>query len=350
VRSAGGEIYVGRFISARAYEAYARGALFEAEGRADAAITSFREAADFDAKGPEPWTRLGALLCRKKSGEADGAFDAARDADATFAPLHRELARCHLARKELSLALEESALAIILDPSDDDAWVVHVDALLANGQNEQAERELVARALLPAASEPLMKRLAAIGRASKKPGLERLARCAASDTLGAACQAANKSSPRPGERTDTPTLAEVDNAIERGDLRLARRVAMRAKLNQGELALRAAALGRFDIAKEQASLVALADPTSVEGRVALLISASPQNDVELYSAATDFSAAGAPRSLSRLERLLLAEAVGRAAGSGAASAVLAGEKLDPAAKDPAEARVSKRIAAWLTGQ
>lgn len=343
VRSAGGELYAGRFISARAYEAYARGALLEAEGRTDAAILSFREAADLDADGPEPWTRLGALLCRKKSDEAGDAFDEAARADATFGPLHREIARCHLARKELPDALRESELAMILDPDDDDAALVHIDALLASGENDQAERELVAGALRPAPAGALLNRLAAFGRAAKKPALERLARCS-----GGNCQHEQPGPPgSPRDRGEAPSAADVDSALEAGDLKGARRVALRAKMNQGTLALRAAALGRFQLAREQASLVALAEPTSIEARIALLASVRPSGDAEGYRAAVDLGGLGSTRPLSRLERLLLAEAVGRASGAGAASAVLAGEKLDVTSSDAAEQRVAKRLALRL---
>jgi hypothetical protein len=343
VRSAGGDLYAGRFISARAYEAYARGALLEAEGRTDAAILSFREAADLDADGPEPWTRLGALLCRQKSDEAGDAFDRAARADATFGPLHREIARCHLARKELPNALRESELAMILDPDDDEAALIHIDALLASGENERAERELVAGALAPAPSQALLNRLAAFGRAAKKPGLERLARCSAGD-----CRRDAPGAPAgPRDRGETPSLADVDSALEQGDLKRARRVALRAKMNQGTLALRAAALGRFQLAREQASLVALAEPTSIEARIALLASVRPTGDPEAYGAAVDLAGLGSTRPLSRLERLVLAEAVARASGAGAASAVLAGEKLDQSSKDPAEQRVAKRLALRL---
>ncbi len=343
VRSAGGELYAGRFISARAYEAYARGALFEAEGRTDAAIRSFREAADLDSDGPEPWTRLGALLCRQKSEEAEVAFGRAKSADATFAPLHREIARCHLARRELPDALRESELAMILDPDDDMAALLHIDVLLASGENERAEHELVAGAIRSAPSGALLARLASFGRAAKKPALERLARCARGS-----CEERLPGAPRsPGEQSEAVSMADVDNALDQGDLKRARRIALRAKINQGALALRAAALGRFPLAREQATLVALAEPQSLEARIALLASVRPSGEAEAFRAAVDLTGLGMTRPLSRLERLVLAEAVGRASGRGAASAVLAGEKLDAPTKDQAEERIQKRLAQRL---
>ncbi len=332
VRSAGGETYVGRFIGARAYEAYARGALFEAEGKTDAAISAFREAAELDADGPEPWTRLGALLCDRDLDAASSAFDHGKSADPSFGPLRREIARCHLRAGRKAEALREAELAAILDPDDEESALTLVDALEANGKHVEALRLLVAHHVAGAPSAVLRERLRARAAKSNDRALERLAREPAA--RGASFP------PR-----DKPTLAAVDGALLEGDLGGARKLALRVKLTPGDLALRAAALGRFDLALEQGTLVFDADPESQSAWLAVLASRHLRAS-QLDPAADLAGHVGSSRPLTRLERLVLAEALARAAGSESARQVLGADDLSEGTS-AAEKKAVARLRSWL---
>ncbi|MBK6516332.1 MAG: tetratricopeptide repeat protein [Polyangiaceae bacterium] len=145
-RSADGIVYEGRYISARAYEAYARGVIAEADGRLEEAIRAFRVASDLDDEGPEAPTRLGAVLCRRgDKDEAADAFEDAIDEDPTYAAAYRERARCALASEDPGLAIESAELASILDPDDVDAALLHVAGLERVGRYRDAARLVVAR-------------------------------------------------------------------------------------------------------------------------------------------------------------------------------------------------------------
>lgn len=332
VRSAGGQIYRGRFIQARAYEAYAQGALAEADGRFGDAARSYRIAAESDERGPDAWARLGAVLCKKGDlDEAREAFDRAIGSDATSAAAYRERGRCALARGDEQRALDDLGLAVILDPEDEATVLLMVDALEKEGRAESASRLLVSQVLAGRATAAIVTRLSRMASERKDRALARIADEARARSVAGAVDAL----PPP----DKPTRADVDVALLRGDLPRARRVALRARVGQGELALRALALGLDRLAADQASLVLDADPRDPSAAIALVLT-SP--------------AAAIPNALDRavgarlersavLGRFLFAERVAREVTAADARALLTDAELTTPREDALEERVRARI-------
>lgn len=342
VRAARGVTYEGRFIPARAYEAYARGSLAEAEGRFADAVRSYRVAAELDDEGPEPWTRLGAALCKQgHRAEAEDAFDEAVEADATFGAAHREMARCALAAGDTETALEASVLATILDPDDDAAVLVYVDALEQSGRHATAAQTLVARLVGDRASRLLAERLAQLALKLDDRALARMAEEALARSGAAATSVVSAKSPE--QRTFLPPVHpnrnDVDAALIAGDLGLARKIATRAKTSQGEIALRAAALGKLETARAQGTLVADADPLDASAAIALLF-ASSRLDLGAAAARTrEMRLDTAPT----LARLLFAEALLREVGPDGARALLGPSDLEAERRDPLEEASRKRL-------
>lgn len=340
VRSAGGQVYVGRFINARAYEAYARGALEEAEGRYDDAVRSFRSAAEDDDDGPEPWTRLGAVLCHKgELSAATDAFEKAVAVDATFAGAHREWARCLLAQHQDKRAVLEAELAFLLAPDDDETVAVYVDALDAAGQPMVAARLLVARLLAERPHRAEAERLSKLRGVMEDEMLGPFARALLQATQSDSGARDLDTKPVPPDRR------MLDLALERGDLAGARRMATRAKVSQGEIALRATAMGRLSDAREQAELVLGADPTDVSAAIALLAATDDRDPIALARAAGMLR--DGRGKLLPLARLLFAEVLLRHAGKEPAGAVLAGEDLKAPRPDPLEEICRARLATAL---
>ncbi|NUP12793.1 MAG: hypothetical protein HOW73_42690 [Polyangiaceae bacterium] len=331
VRSAGGRVYVGRFIQARAYEAYGRGALAEAEGRLEDAEQAYRTATELDADGPEPWTRLGAVLCRRGNrDEAEDAFSNAIDADATFSVAYRERARCALAAGDAAAALESSELATILDPDDVEAALVHVDALEKAQKHAMAAHLLVARLLEGKPSARVADRLAALAQKLDDRGL---ARFAADARERANAETTKFTPPRPVDRT------AVDAALAHGDLPLARSLATRAKASQGEIALRAAALGKLDLAREQAKLVLDADPSDGSAAIALVLASDRAGIGDAVDRARH---ARFDRSVP-LARLLFAEALVRETSVADARSLVDEAELRTERKDALEEASRQRL-------
>src|SRR5690606_3146210 len=75
--------------------------------------------------------------------------------------------------------------------------------------------------------------------------------------------------PSDDPEVDVRGPAAVDAALQRNDLELALRRATLLGMRGAEIALRAVALGRPELARKQAELVLAADPNDVNGRVAL---------------------------------------------------------------------------------
>ncbi|MFO0553163.1 MAG: hypothetical protein U0271_32545 [Polyangiaceae bacterium] len=338
VRAYDGEIVVGRYIPARAYQAYALGAIAEADGRLEVAAKAYEAAATFDADGPEAWTRLGAVRCRSGQPDlAEDAFARAERALSTFAPLHRERARCALLRNDPKTALHEAELATVLDPLDLDAQLALVDALVQSGEATRGARVLFAL-LLEVTPPPR----AAIDR------LEDLAGSLHDDTLAAFAARARRTlaltpSPDGGAappRESSATLADVDTALSAGDLPRARILARRAHISQGDLALRAAALGLRVEARAQAELVANADPRSASSRVAWLASLEPGDSPS--GVVASFNASNLVE-LSRLGRLVLVDTLARWVGDAIARPLLSKDELETPSPDPLEERVRLRL-------
>jgi tetratricopeptide (TPR) repeat protein len=264
-RSAGGVAYDGRYIPAKAYEAYARGVVAERDGDLAAALRSYDEAAKLDPEGAEPLVRSGATSCA--AGDVAAGLDTlsrALELAPSSSAAHRERGRCQLRAKELDLALLEAELSLVLAPGDDAAVTLLAQVLDARGADDRATALLLARCLMDPRSAELCHALERRAIERKDP---------------AAAAIARRGSLPPSERPKREPLEAVDRALADGDLPLARRRALRAGLSQGEVALRALLLGRKNLALEQAKLVAEADPDDASSRVAWLVASDGDDAV-----------------------------------------------------------------------
>lgn len=343
-RTVGGRVVPHRVISVEAYAAYARGAVAEADGDLQLALEEYSDASSSDGSGVEPWTRKGAVACRLAASapeparaallaEADAAFDRAESNDATFPALWVERARCALDRGMLDEADALSARGLSAEPDDVDASLVRAAVLEKRGKASEAIRLLMGLALR--------------GRGAAAPALEALLEVAlrANDAAGrrfAELRLAALGADADGE--DTSVLARVDLLLARDDVGGAELLGRRVGLGRADIAVRAAALGKFGLALAIAGPIVLADPRDADAAIAALASAEV-TDRAAMGATLDAIRGRRMRPPSPLAALLLVELLHREAGPDAAAIV--GE-IAPAADatrvDPLEAAVRARVA------
>jgi tetratricopeptide (TPR) repeat protein len=295
----------GRSVADEAYAAYLRGVMHEARGELDAAAIAYGEAIHEDGRSAEAWTRLGVLRCTHE-GDPWQAFARAQEIDPVYEETWTESARCHLAKGELDDALRAAKIAVSLDPDRLEPVVVLARILERLQRREEAEAWLdgmiIRRPGSIEAQEAMLDFAKSTGNDARKRRAE---------------EALRELRPESGARTGEtpPALADVDAALLSDDGLLARRLALALHLGIGGLALRAAALGLADLAREEAELVLAADPTDADARVAAAVAA----DLLRNDAALRRALAGMPpelRPLSPLARALLSELLARRIGAG----------------------------------
>lgn len=349
VRVVEGRPQAGRFISTAAYAYYGHAANAEAAGDLAAAKRWLDAAATLDPDGPEVWTRLGALRCRTAPAnapapvEAIADFDRAAEADEAFAPMHRERARCLLAHGHVTPALAAAERAAALDPDDVATTILRAQALERAGKAEDAHLALRALVVRRPRSVEVWLALLDLAKRTGNAAVASEAALRASELSPAAAARLR------AEHVTAPALAAVDDALRARDLEGAQRLAHQARLPWGELALRAVALGRPALAREQAELVLAADPASTSARIALAAAA----DLAGNPAAAAEALRRIPKRValpSPLARLVLAEVLARRAGPDAAIAWLGPAWADtPAADaDPVLAATAARVRARLS--
>lgn len=361
VRVLDGREVLGPYLSEQAYSAYATGEERAAQGDVEGALQAFRQAAREDDQSAAIWTKIGALGCRRAQGSTReatvDAFDRAEAIDPDFAPLWRERARCTRdgepkegpSTARLTSALDAAARATRLDPEDLEATTIHASILVLLHREADARRELEALALLhPTRAEALLA-LYELGRAM---GDDALSRRAGARVIALAPALAPRIE---GEVPSLGPLPAIDAALTRDDLSFAQRLARHAGVPLGEVALRAAALGRIAVARRQAETRAGADPRDLDAHIALAVAADLAGDQVTLDAALDATLdatrTGTHRSpadaaLSPLGRLLFAEVLDRRVGPEAARIFLGPSAPIPPG-DPLIEAVSRRVRARL---
>ena len=376
VRVVDGREVEGRFVSDYAYALYGRAAYEEAKvghGRgADgleldaragrAALAALEAAASEDDESAHLWTAIGALRCRDPGADVEGANVALQRAwkiDPEYPPLYREIARCRLTAAATTRdpahasALRAEALgaaqqAMRLDPDDTAATSLAASLLAASGRAPEGRSLLRALTIRRPGSTEAWLALHAFGCATHDAALtERAARKARELSPRLAAQLA-------AESPALLPLAELDEALRRDDLVAARRHAQAAHVTLGELAVRAAALGRATSARAEAAVVLAADPSDLSARIALAVAADLARDPAAISAAMDAIPAppAALTAPSPLAGLLFAELLLRRVDADAARSWLAAlpaampdrVALDDALFTAASARVRARLA------
>jgi tetratricopeptide (TPR) repeat protein len=258
--------------------------------------------------------------------------------DPEHAPAFRERARCLTNRGQLGAALPDADRALALDPNDLDTALVRAEVLDRLGRTEEARRALRSiAARRPTAAEPWT-RLQALAQRTGDAALAR----EAGERLRALSPAGVASAPPP----EGAPLALLDRAILAGDLPAAQKLALRQRLPGAEIALRAVALGRSAIAREQAELLLGADPDDTSARIALVAVADLRGDLPAMAALMR-AMPRRSRGPSALGRWLFADALRRRVGVEAALAWLGSGEAEAAPGDPLLAATEKRVRASL---
>ncbi len=337
VRLVDGQEIDGRPVSESAYAAYANGALAEARGDLALAERYYEGALSEDPDSPELWTRLGAVRCARSLPTSKAAFEHAASVDDEYAPLHRERARCALPG-DPKRALEEAQRAVALDPADDEAVGLVVDALERSGRKGDALTWAIGRALALPTREGAWQRVKSLAAADPAVG-----------ALADRALAQERERRRAVGLATTPTSCTgsewltLDRALLSEDLERAQRIAGSCRLPAGQLAVRAAALGAVVAARRQAALVLAADPSNGNALVADMVARDLSGSTEPAPIA-DFRSVSPP---SPLASWLLAEVVARRVGVEAAKSWLAarGDVGEP--QEALERSVATRVRAAL---
>jgi tetratricopeptide (TPR) repeat protein len=269
-----GQVVNGPYISPEAYAGYARGVVLEQSKQLDAAADWYALALQEDGDSPQIWTRLGAVECaRRRYESARRSFATAERLDGEFAPLWRERAQCAASRNDVRRAADLAQRAARLEPNDVATTVLLVELYDRLGQPETAQNWL--DGFLARRPDSALAWTVALERAARRQDLARLG-LAAEHVLTL----------HPERRAEFAALlpelrqeAVIDQALTEGRLRFARAAAAEAHISAGELALRAAALGKHAIARSQASLVLAANPRSSDATIALYAIGEPRSEV-----------------------------------------------------------------------
>jgi tetratricopeptide (TPR) repeat protein len=354
VRVFDGHEVEGRFIDERAYALYARAATAEAEGNRGAALQMFEAASVEDPASAEIWARIGALRCDLRDPRADEAFDRALARDREYEPAWRGKAACALSRGDLSAAAAAADKALLLDPERVATAVLHATVAERQADAVRARRELEALVLRAPSSLEAWRALHDLGARQHDAALVERSTRAIRDlypSLASSRDVTSGATDAPPLRlaesapTGESVLVAIDADLARGDLASARRRAIHARVTASEIALRAAALGRAKEAREQAELVAGADPSDASAIIALAVAADLADDqVALDRAARALEATRGAQP-SYLARLLYAELLARRASREAARLWLTTQSQDShdALTTRVEARLRERL-------
>lgn len=336
-RSYEGRLVEGSPVSEEAYEAYLRGSL--AEGRRDfvAAEAAFAEAARRAPDAPDPWVRIGGARCARSPtsvGAAEAAFAHAIDLDEAYATTYVERARCALRRGKIADAERDARRAVELSPNDVSTGLLYVDVLGRRGDRAGALRWLGNLALRQPDEPTLFAKMLELARSS-------------GDVAHGAWAERELTRLRPASPTVAPQpapggLDALDALLRQGDLDGARARATEQRIPASSLAVRAVALGAYEVGAKQARLVLGADPNDADARVAALVSADALGDEAGFRAllASPPTHAGRP---SALAALVLAELLRRRSEAPAAEAVL--DATQTGDDDPLATLVRRRASA-----
>jgi tetratricopeptide (TPR) repeat protein len=323
----------GRYVSHHAYAAFAQGALLEARGDLRGAQSAYDRALAQDTQSAEIWTRLGSLRCQLGQPDAGFAFDRAIEIDLRYEPAWRERARCELRTGKLDDALEAAETAFQLDPNNELTTLLLAELYERLGRTEEAMRWLEAWVTRDPASTAGYTALEAM--AARHRDSLRQSRAARGLALLAAHRGTLDRDPKAAARE------RLDRALILGDIAEARHQATVARVTPPALALRAAALGSFAIARAQAEWVLAADTRSADAWIAWSVSMEP--DVrERPPGTTGFARleAGAP---SPFGVRVLADFLLRRTGAPAAKAWIDSQPPLPPPSDPLERELEARL-------
>jgi tetratricopeptide (TPR) repeat protein len=261
-----GRAWRGRPIPALSYAWYARGAHLEARGQLEQAEAAYVEAAQLDPESGALWARVGALRCLRGATGTTSAFKRAWETNNDRTAVLVARGQCALRSRRPADAEADGRAAVARAPRSIDANLLVVDALVAQGKEDEGVRWLDAlAAYLPGARRVQTRRIAE-ARLRNDTSRERRARELHAPPLHVELIDAPPSDPE----LDARGRAALDAALALEDVERALRRGTTLGLRPAELALRAIALGRPALAEELARFVLAADPADAEARIALL--------------------------------------------------------------------------------
>ncbi len=263
-----GRVWRGRYIHSFSYALYARGVHLEAQGHLREAEAAYLEAANHDPQSGSAWARIGAVRCLR--GDEDAAVEAfaegwRTDNDRTLLLLER--GRCALRAEDFEAALRDGRAAVARSPRSIEASLLTIDALQGLRRDEEATRWLDALAAFAPGARHVHAQRASHAQARGDVSRERRAR----ERGLAVISWETLEHPIDDPEVEVRGAAAIDAALQRGDLELAVRRAALLGMRGAEVALRAVALGRPELARRQAEVVLAADPDEANGRVALYL-------------------------------------------------------------------------------
>jgi len=310
VRIVDGHEIHGRFIRASTYSLFLQGVIEESSGNYAAAERMYLAAHENDKQEPAILVRLGAVQCAWDSRGFDAAqrsFSAAIKVAPRYAPIFAERARCvirnsnpdrtDLDSTKLANAESDARTAFALDPWDLSTTVLLAQVLELRGKHDEAATVLAAFAFAQPSPQAWMEVAAMAQRCNDSTRLRLASRFVSDRRI---------------------TLDQLDSAIANENLDLAREVATIALVDQGFVAVRAAALGKWGIAREQARMVLAAEPGHPDALSAWLASPGPSEafrstDIHIWHRLLK-SDEPTSRKLSDLGALVLADAIQRSIG------------------------------------
>lgn len=305
-RRQGQQIYLGRSISPEAYASYARGLRLASERRWEEARQAFEETLHADPQSGSAWAALGQLYCEYHPALASQIFLEGRERAQELHPIYLAQGFCALSQKDAELAYQSAQEALTEAPLHPRTTELLEASLLALERPQEAQMVRTAWQLLTPA--PLTQSTLEYELASGD---------LAEHELWLACE--------PTLRTGS--LPAVQAACV-------------GLLSPAELSLHLLALGRDELAQEQALLTLASSPEDPLAQLVALLSAGAPAGATLalpHTAAPALAPEHRPLSL-----LLTAEYLLRWVGSSSSQAFLE-RSLPLSFSSPLEERVARRL-------
>lgn len=271
LRREGDEARIGRVVSGTAYAWYLRGQWYEDSGKLVEAEYSYEQGSSADSRSGTLYAALGRVRCLLSDRKTDGTFAEGMSRADEKLPVLVEESACALRRGRTGVAIQIARDAVKLAPGSEEASRALVSALRQSRDSQAADSVVRAYRLYSGHALEL---------------------------------AARKIAPEHDFPSVADARAQVDAAIRAGDLKQAQNAGV-GVIGSGEIALRAALLGKTELAFEQSTQTLTLDPSDFDARVAELVAQS--------QIALSLTQAGAvrPASVSELGILALGLSIAR---------------------------------------